>query len=136
MVTQSAVQSDTHVDRQLPGIEGNYPIAKCNINSNKKLRVARGLRDVNGKQIINQAITKHRKWKVFQTVNHSRIIWDPKVKPKGLFGGHLNIRSIVSKSDQIQHLLMESNLDFLCLSETWLHENSPTAALNIPGYQM
>ncbi len=57
-------------------------------------------------------------------------------KPKGLLGGHLNIRSILSKSEQIQHLLLDSNLDFLCLSETWLSQNAPLAALNIPGYNI
>ncbi len=31
-------------------------------------------------------------------------------------------------------MLLESNLDFLCLSETWLHDNSSTAALIVPGY--
>jgi len=85
---------------------------------------------------VNQGILKNKKWGFFQTVNQSRTIWDPKVKPKGLLGGHLNIRSIISKSEQIHHLLLESNLDFLCLSETWLHENSPSAALEVPGFKL
>ncbi len=55
---------------------------------------------------------------------------------KVCWGGHLNIRSIIPKSDQIKHLLAESNLDFLCLSETWLHKNSPSSALHIPGYNV
>ena len=66
------------------------------------------------RKLINPAITKKRKRKVFQTVNNSRLIWDPKAKPKAVLCGHLNIRSIKSKSDQVQHLLIESNLDFLC----------------------
>lgn len=86
------------------------------------------------RKLINPAIMKYRKWKVFQTVNNSRIIWDPRAKSRGLLGGHLNIQSIKSKSDQIQHLLTDSNLDFLCLSETWLHEHAPSAALVVPGY--
>ena len=85
---------------------------------------------------LNSGIAKNRKWEVFQTVNHSRIVWDPKAKTKGLLGGHLNIRSILSKSEQIQHLLLDSNLDFLCLSETWLNQNAPLAALNVPGYNI
>ncbi len=32
--------------------------------------------------------------------------------------------------------LLDSNLDFLCLSETWLHENSPSAALEVPGFKL
>lgn len=43
---------------------------------------------------------------------------------------HLNIRSFLSKYDQIQHLLTASNLDILCFSETWLDHN---AALDISG---
>lgn len=78
------------------------------------------------KWTTNPAVVKNRKWNVFQTVNHSKIIWDSKSKPNGLFGGHLNIRSLISKSAQIQHILTESNLDYLCLSETWLKANSPS----------
>lgn len=83
---------------------------------------------------LNPAIKKLRKLNFFKTVNNARVMWDPKTKPKGLLGGHLNIRSFIPKSDQIKHLLADSNLDFLCLSETWLHKNSPSAALLIPGY--
>lgn len=57
-------------------------------------------------------------------------------KPKGMLGGHQNIQSLKSKSDQINHILLESNLDFLCLTETWLHKNSPSAALIVPGYDI
>ena len=84
-------------------------------------------------KVLNIAISKNRKLNLFQTVNHSRIIWDPKSKPRGILGGHLNIRSFKSKSDQIHQLLLDSNLDFLCLSETWLNENSPLSILHVPG---
>ncbi len=57
-------------------------------------------------KVVNQGILKNKKWGFFQTVNHLRTIWDSKVKPKGLLSGHLNIRSIISKSDQIHHLLL------------------------------
>lgn len=33
----------------------------------------------------------------FQTVNHAKVIWDLTVKPRGVFGGHLNIRSLILK---------------------------------------
>ena len=46
------------------------------------------------------------------------------------------MRSIKSKSDQVQHLLNDSNLDFLCLSETWLHKYSPSAVFSAPGYNI
>ncbi len=69
------------------------------------------------KRVIYPSILKHRKWKIFQTLNQSRIVWDPKAKMKGLLCGHLNIRSIKLKSDQVHHILLNSNLDFLCLSD-------------------
>lgn len=71
-----------------------------------------------------------------QTLNHAKLIWDPRSKTKGLLGGHLNIRSIVSKSNQLEHLLSHSNLDFLGLSETCPNKCSPEAVLDIPGYNM
>ncbi len=40
------------------------------------------------------AIEKHHKLQCFQTVNHSKIIWDRGAKPKGILGGHLNVRSM------------------------------------------
>ena len=88
------------------------------------------------KHPLNPAIKKMKKWCFIQSVNNARVIWDPRAKPKGLLGGHLNIRSLTPKSDQIKQLLMESNLDYLFLSETWLHTNSPAAALIVPGYNI
>lgn len=84
---------------------------------------------------LNPAIGKHRRMNFFQTLNHSKLIWDPS-KPKGLLGGHLNIRSVVSKGNLLEHLLSHSNLDFLGLPETWLNKHSPEAAFDIPGYNM
>ncbi|KAK7877748.1 hypothetical protein WMY93_030562 [Mugilogobius chulae] len=83
----------------------------------------------------NPAVAKHKSLHIFQTVNHARVIWDRKLKPKGLFGGHLNIRSLVSKADQLKHLLTNSNLDFLCISETWLRPSTPEHVFTVPGYQ-
>ena len=85
---------------------------------------------------LNPAIIKNKKWTFFQCLNNARIFWDPKAKPKGLLGGHLNICSLLPKNDQIKHLLLESNIDYLFLSETWLHSNSPSAALSVPGYNI
>ncbi len=95
-----------------------------------------GLRAIRINLRINKAIIKHRKWKVFKTVNNSRLIWDAHSKPKGLLGGHINIRSILSKCEQVQHLLQESNLDFLAISESWLNENSPHAAISVPSFNI
>lgn len=77
---------------------------------------------------------KQQATKMFQTVNHAKVLWDPQVKPKGIFGGHLNIRSVLSKTEQLEQLLTNSNLDYLCLSETWLTPTTPLGAFNITGY--
>ncbi len=86
------------------------------------------------KGAINHAAQKQKQFKLFQTVNHAIVIWDSKLKPKGILGGHLNIRSITSKRDQVEHLLMNSNLDFLALSETWLSTSTPTCMIDVSGY--
>lgn len=62
------------------------------------------------------------------------MVWDSTVKPKGILGGHLNIRSLFPKRDEIRILLSESNIDFLCISETWLHDKIPTSIIDVPGY--
>ncbi len=67
-----------------------------------------------------------QKTKMFQTVN-------PKLKHKGIFGGHLNIRNIVSKTEQPEQLLSDSNLDYLCLIKTWLISTTPSGVFGIPG---
>ena len=82
------------------------------------------------------ATRKQQTYKLFQTVNHAKVLWDSNVKPKGIFGGHLNIRSIVSKTEQLEHLLSDSNHDYLCLSETWLTPTTPSSVFSIPGYNV
>ena len=52
-----------------------------------------------------------------------------------MFGGHLNVRSLVPKREQIEHLLCNSNIDFMGLSETWLTSSSPEAAVSLPEYR-
>lgn len=86
------------------------------------------------RHLTNRATLKQRHLKLFKTVSHAQIIWNSETKPKGILGGHINIRSILPKIDQIQNLLTDSNLDFLCISETWLTSNVPTNLINIPGY--
>lgn len=50
-------------------------------------------------------------------------------------GGHINIRSILPKIDQINRLLTDSNLDYLCVTESWLNPSTPTDLINIPGFK-
>lgn len=54
-----------------------------------------------GQGSLNPAIAKLKKYHIFHTVNHARVLWDSKTKPKGLLGGHLNICNLVSMSNQI-----------------------------------
>lgn len=68
--------------------------------------------------------------------HHGCVLWDPKMKPKGILGGHLNIRSIISKAQQLQHSLIDSNIDYLCLTEAWLMSNTSSCVINTPGYFM
>jgi exonuclease III len=84
----------------------------------------------------NPVFKRHRTNKIFRTLNQARVIWDPLSKVKGLFGGHLNIRSMKPKREQLEHLLCSSNIDFLGLSETWLTHSSPEAVVNMPGYNV
>lgn len=84
----------------------------------------------------NPVFKKHRSFKLFQTLNQARTIWDPQCKDKGLLGGHLNIRSMAPKREQLEHLLFNSNVDFLGLSETWLKPSSPQAVVSLQGYNV
>lgn len=40
----------------------------------------------------------------------------------------------MSKSEQLEQFLKDSNLDFLCLSETWLTPTTPISVFTVPGY--
>lgn len=63
----------------------------------------------------SRAAQKQKHYLLFQTVNHARVLWDVKCKPKGILGGQLNIRSFIPKRDQVSALLLDSNLDYLYL---------------------
>jgi hypothetical protein len=53
---------------------------------------------------------------------------------KGLKIAHLNIQSLRNKVDHLNILLHKSNIDCLCLTETWLTENDDDAVLKIDDY--
>ena len=57
-------------------------------------------------------------------------------KQSGFKIAHLNIRSLYHKHDEIKLLLTESNIDVLCLSETWLDSTIPDSQIHIPGYTL
>jgi len=81
----------------------------------------------------NPVFKKHRCTKHFQTVKQAKTVWDPWCKPKGLFSGHLNFRSICNKHEQ---LLLESNIDCLGISESWLKQSSPSTLVCMAGYNV
>lgn len=82
------------------------------------------------------SVDKQRKYRLFQTVNHAKVLWDSKVKSKSVFGGHLNICSARLKHEQLEQLLIQSNLDCLCLSETFLKPYHPDSIVHVPGYKI
>ncbi|XP_049426565.1 uncharacterized protein LOC125885132 [Epinephelus fuscoguttatus] len=84
----------------------------------------------------NPILKRHRSTKLFQTLNQAKTVWDPKHKPKGLLCSHLNIRSLCNKREQLKHILHESNLDCLAISESWLKTQSPEALVSMPGYNV
>ena len=93
---------------------------------------------INGTEVKprNPVFKKHRCTKMFQTVNQAKIVWDPRCKPKGQFSGHLNFRSICNKHEQLEHLLLESNIDCLGISESWLKQSSPSTLVSMAGYNV
>ena len=50
--------------------------------------------------------------------------------------GHINIRSLTSKIDDIMILLGNHQIDLLCLSETWLKSQVLDKFLPFPGYRI
>ena len=46
-----------------------------------------------------------------------------------------NVQSIIDKTDELECVLTNNNIDIACITESWLTENIPTEAINIPGYK-
>ena len=57
-------------------------------------------------------------------------------KNKGFHLMHLNIRSLFSKNkfDMFKQQMIDSGLDTICISETWLKNGLHSNYINIPGY--
>lgn len=52
----------------------------------------------------------------------------------GLHFLHLNTRSMLSCLYELKYSVINSGIDLICLSETWLGENTPDAFVDIQGY--
>ena len=50
--------------------------------------------------------------------------------------GHLNIRSLLKKIDEIKILIHQNSFDILAISETWLSDKIPNELVNIPGFNV
>ena len=57
---------------------------------------------------------------------------------KGFHIMHLNIRSLFcrNKYDMFKQQMIDSGLDVICLSETWLKRGMHSNYINIPGYNI
>lgn len=50
--------------------------------------------------------------------------------------GHLNVRSLVAHFDELSRVVVDGKYDVFGVSETWLSEQIPNAAITIPGYNV
>ena len=55
---------------------------------------------------------------------------------KGVKIGHLNIRSLLKKIDEIKILIHQNSFHILDISETWLSDKIPNELVNIPGFNV
>ncbi|KAF0302271.1 hypothetical protein FJT64_025623 [Amphibalanus amphitrite] len=61
---------------------------------------------------------------------------DPAVSSKQLTFGHINIRSLTPKLDDVRLIIRQNKLDALCISETWLTNEVSSDILLFAGYQV
>jgi len=47
---------------------------------------------------------------------------------------HVNVRSLAAHFDSFRELILMNNYDVMCVTETWLGENSPLDCLRVEGY--
>ena len=55
---------------------------------------------------------------------------------KGLEIGHLNIRSLPNKIDEVRIIMNEHHFDILAISETWLSDVIPSETVHISRYHL
>lgn len=52
-------------------------------------------------------------------------------KEKGLLIVHLNVQSLVHKIEEIRYLLINHDIDYLCISESWLRDIVTNDVINL-----
>ena len=55
-------------------------------------------------------------------------------RARGLIVAHINIRSVINKTDTLEILLKDKSFDVFTVSETWLKPQIPDCEVNISGY--
>ena len=50
--------------------------------------------------------------------------------------GHLNVWSLVPSVGEVNDILRAYSIDVLCISESWLSQNTASSLLNFPGYEL
>lgn len=55
---------------------------------------------------------------------------------KGLQIVQLNVRSLQQKAKFIEQDLINSRIGVMCITETWLNENTPSTLVNMDGYKL
>lgn len=58
------------------------------------------------------------------------------LKKDWLIVEHVNAQSLLSSLDEVTLLLTDRHIDVLCVSETWLHANTPDGYVDIDGYKI
>lgn len=49
---------------------------------------------------------------------------------------HINAQSLLSSLDEVKLLVIERNIDVLCVSESWLTSHTPDMFINFPNYKV
>ena len=55
---------------------------------------------------------------------------------KGITIGHLNIRSLNRKLEEVVRILALGDLEILCISESWLNKSVPDHMIAVNGYNL
>lgn len=131
---QHSVQTIDNIRSHLPGLRCEPGVKQSDINGRSDAKMNNGNDNQHKPSNAGKTIPKHQRHattnniaaprqkvsKIFQTVNHAKILWDQKLKPKGIFGGHLNIREALSKK--------LNKFSYYCQILTWI-----TSAYQRPG---
>lgn len=49
---------------------------------------------------------------------------------------HINAQSLLGHFEEIELLIKERNIDILCISETWLHQEISSSFISIPNFHI